>query len=132
MPDESNNPSGRAPRARESVAARVCGPVARGQTPDRERTRKTAVRSGHKRELLDGVAVRRDKAGFPGDRPDDLGDVEIPARIDRETMRGAEAARRARIRSAETRNDSSVRIENAHAARQVALDLPMSERALPR
>src|SRR5207237_1932503 len=83
-------------------------------------------------QLLHGVAIRRDQTGFSGDGPNDLGDIEVAIRVDREAVRRAEAPRRAWVRTAQSRDDGSVRVEHAHAARPIALDRSVPERALTR
>src|SRR6266568_6407669 len=106
---------------------------ARGQprspVPPATRRPGFALRSGE-RQLLEGVAVGRHETGLHADGVSDFGDVEIAVRIDREAVWCTEAAWSARIRSADPRDYRPIRIEDAHAARQIALDLPVPERAL--
>src|SRR2546430_15816705 len=78
-------------------------------------------------KLLNGVAIRTHEPGFPGDGPHDLGHIEISVRVDREPVWSAEAARRAGVGSADPRDHRSVRVEDAHAAPEVALDRSVPE-----
>src|SRR5438552_1631388 len=83
-------------------------------------------------QLLEGVAIRRDEPCFSGDGPDNLGDAEVVVRANSDAMRRADAPGRARTRAAQPCDQRSVRVEHADAARQIALDRPMAERALTR
>src|SRR5438874_4127432 len=108
-----------------------------GPAEFRTRSRRTDRRpSGtelacDERELLERVAVGGDEPWPDADGLRHLGDVEVPVRVHGETVRRAEAARCARIGTADAGEHASGAIEDRHARGLLALDRTAPERALP-
>src|SRR5207237_10525085 len=103
-----------------------------GPAEFRTRSRRTDRRpSGtelacDERELLERVAVGGDEPWPDADGLRHLGDIDGPARVHGETVRRAEAPRRARIGPADAGEHASGAIEDRHARR-----LPARHRTTP-